>query len=59
MKRYAETFFRYWLLVLIPIIALPIGEYAMIRHTPKGVLASANIWVDQAPGSAGASYTQW
>src|SRR5581483_4418617 len=27
MNRYVETFFRYWLITLIPIIALPAVEY--------------------------------
>jgi len=49
MRRYAETFFRYWLLVLLPIIVLPAAEFALMRHVPKTVLVTADLWVTQNP----------
>lgn len=45
MKRYGDTFFRYWFIVLIPIIVLPLAEYAMVKTTPRTYMATANILV--------------
>lgn len=59
MRRYAETFFRYWLIAIVPIIVLPLADYAMTRHTPKTVLTTANVWVDQSAAGANANYNQW
>ena len=39
MRRYAETFYRYWFIALFPIIALPAADCLMIRHTPRAVIA--------------------
>ncbi len=49
MRRYAETFFRYWIVVLIPLVVLPAATYFSVRHTPNSYLVSANIQVDQDP----------
>lgn len=59
MKRYAETFFRYWLIIIVPIVVLPVAEYAMTRHTPKTVIVSQNVWVDQSLAAPSATYNQW
>lgn len=55
MKRYAETFFRYWLIALVPLILLPAAEYLVIKHSPKTVQSSANLWVNQGLGAADAT----
>lgn len=47
MKRYMDTFFRYWLLIIIPIMVLPIGEYLLIRHPAPQIVAYANLYVTQ------------
>src|SRR5579885_1506644 len=59
MRRYAETFFRYWLLLILPIIALPAATYAMVRHAPKTVVASANILVGQSLAGPSSDWSQW
>jgi uncharacterized protein involved in exopolysaccharide biosynthesis len=59
MRRYTDTFVRYWLIALIPVIVLPLADYALIRHTPKTVLASAKVWVDTSVAGTAASYNQW
>lgn len=46
MKRYLETFFRYWLIVLVPIIVLPLFEANSLRHAPHQVYASLNIYTE-------------
>ena len=51
MKRYAETFFRYWLLILAPIVLVPVGTYALVKGTPRSVTSTANIWVNQPLGA--------
>jgi capsular polysaccharide biosynthesis protein len=48
VRRYAETLFRYWLIALVPLVVLPLADYAFIRYTPKTLLTSANIWVNQS-----------
>lgn len=60
MKRYAETFFRYWLILLIPIIVLPAIDAVMIKARPKPVLTSAKIWVEPSAINATAGdYNQY
>jgi capsular polysaccharide biosynthesis protein len=49
MIRYVETLFRYWLIVLIPIIALPIVGYLQVRHLPHRYYAFTNIFVVTSP----------
>jgi uncharacterized protein involved in exopolysaccharide biosynthesis len=48
MRRYAETLFRCWLIALVPVVMLPLADYAFIRFTPKTLLTSATIWVNQS-----------
>jgi uncharacterized protein involved in exopolysaccharide biosynthesis len=59
MKRYAETFFRYWPIVLLPIIALTFIGYTVIRGTPKTLATTAKLWVDPSVASLAAGYNQW
>jgi len=49
VRRYAETFFRYWFIVLIPLILLPAVMYVVVRHMPNSYVVSANVQVDQYP----------
>jgi len=52
MKRYADTFYRYWYVVLLPIIVLPLLTYRFSRATSTGTAsASANIYVTQTSAS--------
>ncbi len=59
MTRYAETFFRYWLIALVPIVVLPMVGYAMIRGTPKTVLTSAKIWVNSSVTNSSSNVNQY
>lgn len=59
MRRYAETFFHYWLILLVPIIVLPLIDGVMIKERPKTVLTSAKIWVDASTASAATDYNQY
>ncbi len=52
MKRYLETFFRYWLIVLVPIVALPAVEGFNLRHVPHQVFASLNIYTETPMGNS-------
>lgn len=49
VKRYAETFFRYWFIVLVPLVLLPAAMYVSVRHMPNSYFVSANVQVDQDP----------
>ncbi len=57
MRRYAETFFRYWMLILVPIIVLPVADFALMRHVPKTVVVTADLWVNQAPPGYNSQFT--
>ncbi len=59
MKRYADTFFRYWPLVLLPILILSLGGLMLARDTPKTTITSADIWVSQAAISSMDGYNQY
>jgi hypothetical protein len=59
MRRYAETFFRYWLIIILPVIVLPAATYAMVRHTPKTVVATANILVAQSLAGPSGDWSQY
>src|SRR5579871_788109 len=59
VRRYIVTFFRYWLLVVIPIIVLPLVEYRQIKHTPTTMHASANIYVQQSLVDGSAYTNSW
>lgn len=46
MRRYAETFFRYWLIALAPIVVLSLAGYVVVKDTPKTLQATAKLWVE-------------
>jgi hypothetical protein len=48
MKRYADTFFRSWLVALVPIFVLPMAFYMILRGSTNQVPVSAHIWVDRS-----------
>lgn len=48
MKRYVDTFFRFWWLILLPVVALPLAEASMVLREPKTNVATANIFVQQS-----------
>lgn len=48
MRRYADTFFRHWLLAMVPIAVLPLGAFILARSSPASISVTANIWVNQA-----------
>jgi hypothetical protein len=56
MRRYVDTFFRYWLIALLPILVLPLAEFAMSGRSGTTVSASANLFVQQAVDTT-ASYS--
>jgi capsular polysaccharide biosynthesis protein len=47
MRRYTDSFFRHWLLIMIPLLILPVGEYLLVRHPAPQISANANIYVTQ------------
>lgn len=59
MKRYAETFFRYWLVALAPIVVLSLIGYATIRSSPKTAQATAKLWIDPSASDLSSSYNQY
>ena len=59
MKRYAETFFRFWWLILLPIVALPVAEGALVWREPRTNVATANIFVQQSVLLTPASGASW
>jgi capsular polysaccharide biosynthesis protein len=46
MKRYAETFFRYWLIALAPFVVLSLVGAAVTLDAAKTAQATAKLWVD-------------
>lgn len=59
MKRYAETFFRYWLVALVPIVVLSLVGYAVMKSTPKTAQASAKLWVEPSAADTITNYNQF
>lgn len=59
MKRYADTLFRFWWLILLPILALPLAEGALVLRAPKTNVATANIFVQQSVLMTPASGASW
>jgi uncharacterized protein involved in exopolysaccharide biosynthesis len=59
VRRYAETFFRYWLIALVPLIVLPLAGYVVVKRTPQTIQASAKMWVEPSPAPSFASYNQY
>ncbi len=57
MRRYAEALFRYWPLLLLPIIVLPVGAFVLMRHAPKTVVVTADLWVTQNPAGYNNQYS--
>ncbi len=54
-----ETFFRNWLVAMLPILALSAAGYVVVRKTPHSYSASAHIWVDNAVGTVQSGYNSW
>jgi capsular polysaccharide biosynthesis protein len=46
MRRYADTFFKYWLLAILPILVLPVGALLLLKSTPT-VYGTTSIFVDE------------
>lgn len=46
MRRYVDTFLRFWPIVVLPIVILPAVVFDMSRSTPHTWYASMNVWVD-------------
>jgi hypothetical protein len=51
MSRYAHTFWRFWWLLLIPIVLLPAAEFMNVRHSGAAFVANTNIYVEQTAAS--------
>src|SRR5947209_1913695 len=47
VKRYIDTFYRHWVIALIPIIVLPLAAFAVARLSGKSTTATTSIWVNQ------------
>lgn len=47
MRRYTQTFLRYWTIAILPILLLPIGSLLLLKSPPTAY-GVANIWVDQS-----------
>lgn len=56
MRRYVDTFFRYWLIALLPLVVLPLAELAINGRSSTTVSASANLFVQQSVDTT-TSYT--
>lgn len=56
MKRYVATFFRYWLIALIPIVVLPLVVLATTIRSSASATAGANIWISSATRLGYADY---
>ena len=53
MKRYAETFFRHWLLFTLPLLLAVLGAGSYISHAKRQFSSTATIWCDAPlPGSS-------
>lgn len=48
MKRYAESFFRYWYIVLAPIFILPIATVMLLSRGPGTTTVSMSVWASPA-----------
>lgn len=57
MRRYAEVLFRYWPLLLLPLIVLPVGAFVLMRHAPKTVVVTADLWATQNPAGYNNQYS--
>ena len=45
MRRYLETLKRFWPIVLIPMVVLPIAEYKYLKTQSNSYIATANVFV--------------
>lgn len=59
MKRYLDTFFRYWPIVMMPVIVLTIGQFALIRHAPRTITTSMNVLVEDLVTGTNIDGSQW
>lgn len=57
MRRYAETLFRYWPIILIPLLVLPVAGLLAARRTPVSYAISANVQVNDSPPGYTNQYT--
>lgn len=48
IERVLEAFFRHWVLVLLPLFAVPIDVTAWVFSTPPQYEAQAGVWVERA-----------
>jgi capsular polysaccharide biosynthesis protein len=48
VKRYAESFFRYWYIVLAPIFILPIATFVLLGRGAAPTTVSMNVWASPA-----------
>ena len=56
MRRYAETFFRNWIIAVIPVLLLSLFGIYQVHKAPKTFPVFANVWVNQN-SLKGLSYT--
>lgn len=45
--RYIETFFRHWIIALVPVLVLPIAGLGLALSNRGNSTASTNVWVNQ------------
>jgi hypothetical protein len=46
-KRYLDTFFRHWVIALIPVLVLPMAGVGLALKNRGNTVASTNVWVNQ------------
>jgi len=47
IEKMLEAFFRHWLLILLPVIAIPLDVTAWVLSTPPQYEAQAGVWVER------------
>lgn len=47
MRRYADTFFRNWIVAVVPLIVFPVVALIVVTGTPRKSIISANVWADE------------
>jgi uncharacterized protein involved in exopolysaccharide biosynthesis len=46
MRRYFDTFLRYWIVVLIPIVVLPVAAFLLFGHTARTYVITTRVNAD-------------
>jgi len=46
-RRYVDTFFRHWIIALIPVLVLPVAGAGLALSNRGNTVASSNVWVNQ------------